>query len=46
MDVISSRLGDAASMVRIPELNLTWYFNHVRPIMHFVGAYEELQATL
>ena len=46
VDVISSRLGDAASMVRIPELNLTWYFNHVRPIMHFVGAYEELQATL
>ena len=45
-EVISSRLGDAASMVRIPSLNLTWYFNHVRPIMHFVGAYEELQKTL
>ena len=46
VEVISSRLGDAASMVRIPEMNLTWYFNHVRPIMHFVGAYEELQKTL
>lgn len=46
VEVISSRLGDAASMVRIPEMNLTWYFNHVRPIMYFVGAYEELQKTL
>ena len=46
VEVISSRLGDAASMIRIPELNLTWYFNHVRPIMHFVGAYEELQKVL
>lgn len=46
VEVISSRLGDAASMIRIPEMNLTWYFNHVRPIMHFVGAYEELQKTL
>lgn len=46
VEVINSRLGDAASMIRIPEMNLTWYFNHVRPIMHFVGAYEELQKTL
>lgn len=46
VEVVSSRLGDAASMVRIPEMNLTWYFNHVRPIMHFVGAYEALQQTL
>ena len=46
VEVINSRLGDAASMVRIPELNLSWYFNHVRPIMYFVGAYEELQKTL
>lgn len=46
VEVISSRLGDAASMMRIPEFNLTWYFNHVRPIMYFVGAYEELQSTL
>ncbi len=46
VEVVSSRLGDAASMVRIPEMDLTWYFNHVRPIMHFVGAYEALQQTL
>lgn len=44
VEVASSRLGDAASMIRIPELNQTWYFNHVRPIMHFVGAYDELVA--
>ena len=46
VEVISSRLGDAASMVRIPELDLTWYFNHVRPIMQFVGAYDELNEKL
>ena len=46
VEVISSRLGDAASMMRIPELNLTWHFNHVRPIMQFIGAYEALQKTL
>ncbi len=46
VEAISSRLGDAASMIRIPEYNLTWYFNHVRPIMRFVGAYDELQSTL
>lgn len=46
VEVISSRLGDAASMIRIPEMNQTWYFNHVRPIMNFIGAYEALQATL
>ena len=46
VEVVSSRLGDAASMVRIPEYDLTWYFNHVRPIMHFVGAYEELTSKL
>ncbi len=43
VEVISSRLGDAASMVRIPELDLTWYFNHVRPVMHFIGAYDRLR---
>lgn len=46
VEVISSRLGDAASMIRIPEMGLTWYFNHVRPIMHFVGAYDELRESL
>lgn len=46
VEVISSRLGDAASMIRIPDLDQTWYFNHVRPIMHFVGAYDALNEKL
>lgn len=46
VEVISSRLGDAASMIRIPEYNLTWYFNHVRAVMHFIGAYDHLQELL
>lgn len=44
VEVISSRLGDAASMVRVPALNISWYFNHVRPIMHFIGAYDHLRS--
>ena len=44
IEVLSSRLGDAASMLRIPTFDQTWYFNHVRPIMHFAGAYDELRA--
>lgn len=44
IELISSRLGDAASVLRVPTLDQTWYFNHVRPIMHFVGAYDELRA--
>ena len=46
VEVISSRLGDAASMIRMPGLDQTWYFNHVRPVMHFVGAYDELVSKL
>lgn len=46
VEVVSSRLGDAASMVRIPSLDQTWYFNHVRAVMHFVGAYDELVSKL
>ena len=44
IEVLSSRLGDAASMLRIPTFDQTWYFNHVRPIMHLAGAYDELRA--
>lgn len=46
VEVISNRLGDAASMIRMPGFDQTWYFNHVRPIMHFVGAYDELVSKL
>ena len=43
VEVLSSRLGDAASMIRIPELNLSYYFNHVRPIAAFVGSLNRMQ---
>ena len=44
IEVLNSRLGDAASMLYVPKFDQRWYFNHVRPIMHFVGAYDELKA--
>lgn len=40
------RLGDAASMIRIPEFNLTFFFYHVRPVVHFVRALDKLKETL
>lgn len=43
---LSSQLGDAASMIRIPELNLTFYFNHLRPIVDFVRAVDNLKERL
>lgn len=45
-EAMVGRLGDAASMIKIPELNLTFYFNHVRPIIEFVKAVDELKETL
>lgn len=46
VEVLSSRLGDAASMIKIPSLDLTFYFNHVRPIAHFVECIDRLKETL
>ena len=43
VESLTSRLGDAASMLRIPELGHTWYFNHVRPVMYFFECYERLK---
>lgn len=43
---LSSQLGDAASMIRIPELNLTYYFNHVRPVVEFVNQVDKLKELL
>lgn len=40
------RLGDAASMIKIPEFGLTFYFNHLHPIVDFVNAVDRLKATL
>lgn len=46
VETLSYRLGDAASQLKIPSLDLTFYFNHVRPIAHFVECVERLKATL
>lgn len=46
VEVVSSQLGDAASMIRIPDLNLTFYFNHVRAILGFVHQIDELKKLL
>ena len=40
------RLGDAASMIKIPEFDLTFYFNHVRAIVDFVHSVDCLKETL
>ncbi|MBR6292243.1 MAG: hypothetical protein IKR33_05530 [Bacteroidales bacterium] len=46
VDRMSSVLGDAASMIRIPEFNLTFYFNHLRPIVEFVRAMDSLKEVI
>ena len=46
VEVMASGLGDAASMIKIPDFDLTYYFNHVRPIVRFVDAVDKLKATL
>lgn len=46
VDVLSSYLGDAASMIKIPKFNLTFYFNHVRSVVEFVHALDRLKETL
>ena len=46
IEVVSSQLGDAASMIRIPDLNLTFYFNHVRAIVAFVHELNQLKKLL
>jgi hypothetical protein len=44
-DMLSS-IGDAASMIKIPELNLNYYFNHVHSVVDFVRAVDKLKYTL
>lgn len=46
VEVLSTRLGDAASVIRIPELELTYYFNHVHPVVNFVRAIDHLKTLL
>ena len=45
-EAMVGRLGDAASMIKIPEFNLTFYFNHVHVVVDFVNAIDQLKATL
>lgn len=45
-EAMLGRVGDAASMIKIPEFNLNYYFNHVRPIVEFVHAVDLLKETL
>ena len=45
-ELLSSRVGDAACMILIPGLNLTFYFNHARVVVDFVQAVDKLKATL
>ena len=45
-DLLSSRVSDAACMMLIPELNLTFYFNHAHVVVDFVHTFNQLKATL
>ena len=44
-DMLSS-IGDAASMIKIPELDLNFYFNHYHAVQDFVQAVDKLKSTL
>lgn len=39
-------MGTAASMIKIPEFDLNFYFNHLHPVVRFVEAVDKLKATL
>ncbi len=45
-DLLSVRVGDAACMMLIPELGLTFYFNHAQVVVEFVHALDKLKALL
>lgn len=45
-ELLSSRVGDAACMILIPGLDLTFYFNHARVVVDFVEAVNKLKALL
>lgn len=44
-DMLTS-IGDAASMIKIPELNLNFYFNHYHAVYDFVARVDKLKSTL
>ena len=45
-ELLSSRVGDAACMMLIPDFNLTFYFNHAHVVVDFVHALDELKKVL
>lgn len=45
-DMLPSHLGDAACMMLIPELGLTFCFNHARVVEQFVHSLDQLKQTL
>ena len=45
-EALLGQLGDAASMIKIPEFNLNFYFNHVHAVVDFVRAVDRLKETL
>lgn len=45
-DILSNIVGDAAVMMLIPDLKLTFYFNHAHVVIDFVQAVDELKKTL
>lgn len=45
-EALLGQMGDAASMIKVPEFNLNFYFNHVHAIVDFVRAVDRLKETL
>lgn len=45
-ELLSSHIGDVACMILIPEMNLTFYFNHAHVVVDFVQAVDELKKML
>ena len=41
-----STIGDAASMIKIPELDLDFFFNHYRSVQEFTHAIDKLKSLL
>lgn len=45
-EMLSGAIGEAACMLLIPELNLTFYFNHAHVVVDFVKSIDQLKQTL
>ena len=45
-ELLSSRLVDAACMIQMPAVGVSFYFNHFKVVAEFVAAYNHLKETL